>query len=275
MSREKQKNIAEHTLKMLEQGAYTNAAGECILLETAQRHAENGTRLYRPEDAQMILAQKFAQQERATIFELSEETTLDAARRLMLEENIENLVLLNFASAKNAGGGFLGGSQAQEESIARASGLYPCLLRAPDYYAANRAERSMLYTDHIIYSPLVPVFKDELGNAMDTPIFPSIITAPAANKGAMRQHQQALDTIEGVMLRRIELVLRIALMQGQDTIILGAWGCGVFQNDPQEIARYFAQVLREKLPNQFRRVIFAVYSSKKENANLRAFKQYF
>jgi len=70
---------------------------------------------------------------------------------------------LNFASAKNPGGGFLGGGSAQEESLARSSGLFPCINQMQQMYETNRAYRSCLYTDHMIYSPRVPVFRDDEG----------------------------------------------------------------------------------------------------------------
>lgn len=78
------------------------------------------------------------------------------------ERDTTDVLCLNFASAKKPGGGFLKGSQAQEESLARASGLYSCLLQAPTYYKANRSSnRRGIYEDLIIYSPEVPVFRDD------------------------------------------------------------------------------------------------------------------
>src|SRR5262249_60941792 len=105
----------------------------------------------------------------------------DAARRLYEDEGEQNAVALNFASARNPGGGFLGGAKAQEEDLARRSALYACLLTQRPYYDANRAERSLLYTDHIIYSPSVPFFRDRALDLVESPFCASIITAPAPN----------------------------------------------------------------------------------------------
>src|SRR4029077_4484905 len=96
-------------------------------------------------------------------------TTLAAARQLHEQYGPERIALLNFASARNPGGGFLSGSQAQEESLARASGLYASLSRMTDYYGANRRSKSALYTDHMVYSPLVPVFRDDDDRLLDEP----------------------------------------------------------------------------------------------------------
>ena len=91
--------------------------------------------------------------------EVTAETTQHAARRLVESESVADLVLLNFASARNAGGGFINGAKAQEEDLCRCSGLYQCLISQRGYYDANRKQESALYTDHLIYSPNVPWFR--------------------------------------------------------------------------------------------------------------------
>src|SRR5207253_5281746 len=114
--------------------------------------------------------------------EVTAETTLSAARRLATTG--ARVIALNFASAKNPGGGFLAGSQAQEESLARSSALYACLEPQREFYEHNRALRSALYSDHILFSPGVPVFRDDAGRLLDEPYLVSFITAPAVNAGA-------------------------------------------------------------------------------------------
>lgn len=262
--RESNKSIAEETLAILEKGYFMNPKGEAIDIGEVQRAAEAGTVHYTPALSDELLKLEFPDLAEPTIFEHSRETTMTAARRLVAEGHTD-LVLLNFASAKNAGGGFLGGSQAQEESIARASGLYPCLLRAPNYYAANRHEKSMFYTDNMIYSPKVPIFKDEAGENLPNYVLASMITAPAVNRGAMKiKADRPNKDIEIVMRTRIAKVLAMALAQGHTTILLGAWGCGVFQNLPADMARYFRDVIAESFARKFKKIIFAVYSPKDE-----------
>lgn len=184
---------------------------------------------------------------------------------------------LNFASAKNPGGGFLGGAQAQEESLARASGLYPTLQTQLAYYAYHRAGSSCLYSDHAIYSPGVPVFRDDGGQLLDTAWTCDFITCAAVNAGAVRQNEpQHMGQIVPVMAGRTRMVLAIALVNGCRTLVLGAWGCGVFHNDPATIASVFARVLAEAaFRNRFEHIEFAVHDPTPAGATLAAFKAQF
>jgi uncharacterized protein (TIGR02452 family) len=134
--------------------------------------------------------------------EVTDETTQAAARRLVVVESVLDLVLLNFASARNPGGGFLSGAKAQEEDLARCSGLYPCLLTQPGYYEENRANESALYTDNIIYSPNVPWFRTRSRDVPDTVFLASVITAPVPNAGVALQRDPTCGPDIEIALRR-------------------------------------------------------------------------
>ena len=123
-------------------------------------YAINETRLFAPGQLAKLAVLTPATQA-ATRIRVVNSSTLSAAQQLHAAHGPERIALLNFASARNPGGGFLSGSQAQEESLARASGLYASLSRMTDYYGANRRSKSAPYTDHLIYSPRVPVLRDE------------------------------------------------------------------------------------------------------------------
>jgi uncharacterized protein (TIGR02452 family) len=188
-------------------------------------------------------------------------TTLAATQQLHGRYGPPRVLALNFASARNPGGGFLSGSQTHEESLARASGLYAAVSRMTDYYEANRREKSALYTDHMIYSPLVPVFRDDADGLLDEPWTVSMITAPAVNAGVVRAREpQNVARIRDVIGRRIEGVLALAAHYGLDALVLGAWGCGVFANDPSEVADLFAGHLlgRGRYANALTEVVFAI-----------------
>lgn len=259
-SRAQRAAIAEETLRILSAGAYTGASGKAVAIRGEIQSSVDGSRVYRPGELAELAAIAPPSCGRPRIAAING-TTLSAARRLHDTHGPERVALLNFASARHPGGGFLSGSQAQEESLARASGLHASISRMTEYYEANRRHPSALYTDHIVYSPRVPVFRDDEDRLIDDPWCVSMITAPAANAGAVRSNEpENRSRIPEVMRRRIEYVLAVAAHHRHDALVLGAWGCGVFANEPRAVARLFAdQLLGEgRFAEAFSEIIFAV-----------------
>lgn len=254
------KKVAEETLAVIERGTYEVNGCTIDLTNDIQASVE-GSRLFTPDQLSDLAREDVEGSLFETIITVSNETTLNAASRLAKKFGDDLVLALNFASGKHPGGGFLRGSEAQEESIARASALYPTLNAHFEYYEVNRAYPTEFYTDHMIYSPAVPVFRDDSADFLNEPYNLSILTAPGVKAGEVRKHQPELvSEITGTMRRRIGYVLHIALQLGYKDLVLGAWGCGVFRNDPNEIAGHFADYL---LPGglfagQFRRIDFAV-----------------
>jgi len=109
-------------------------------------------------------------------------------------------VLLNFASATNPGGGFLNGARAQEEYLARSSCLYECI-RPNAMYPFHLADYDPLYRDFLIYSPGVPVIRDDYGTLLEVPYTIAMITCAAVN--ASRLAAERRHEIGPTMLRRI------------------------------------------------------------------------
>jgi uncharacterized protein (TIGR02452 family) len=172
-----------------------------------------------------------------------------------------NVTVLNFASAKNPGGGFLSGSRAQEECLARTSNLYLSLRKfQQDFYEKNRKENNPLYTDAMIFSRNVTFFRHEDGEFMAEPILVNVITSPAVNAGVAKQLKINDSVIEDAMQQRIRYIIHLAAIERTDYLILGAFGCGVFQNDDKKVAKMFKQVLEvEKMKYCFKEVKFAIY----------------
>lgn len=252
------KSIADDTLKLLEQGYYINRNNEKIEIAELLQYSVQNTELYTPGQLETLQSPLNATLAVATKFEVVNETTFDAARRLA-KEGDENILCLNFASAINPGGGFLKGTIAQEECLARASGLYPCLLKTPDYYSYHRSRINYLYSDHMIWSPEVPVFKDENGNTTDSVLCVSIITSAAVNARQVQQNDpESINMIEQVMQTRIDKLLALCATKKHPVLILGAWGCGVFGNNPDMIAGLFHEALTGKFSGCFKRIVFAV-----------------
>jgi uncharacterized protein (TIGR02452 family) len=200
------------------------------------------------------------------------ETTLAAARRLIVDHRT---IALNVASARNPGGGFLSGSEAQEESLARSSSLFACL-DGRSMYPFHRRHDDTLYTDYVIYSPSVVVFRNNDGKLLETPFTCSFLTAPAPNAGAVLQRDPTRgDELSRGLQSRINKVLSVAAAQGYDAIILGAWGCGVFKNDPRDVAAQFQAALTGDFDGVFRLIYFAVLDRSSGGVVIAPFEQAF
>jgi uncharacterized protein (TIGR02452 family) len=272
MNRDYRQQLARETLAALETGHYPGPTGRVDFVE-AQRAAQAGSYLYRPADAADLLRELTWPAGPLAEVRVQNATTLEAAAQLAAE--FERVGVLNFASARNPGGGFLGGSQAQEESLARSSGLYPCLTQFAEMYAHNSLPTSTaLYSDHLIYSPGVPMLRADDGQWLPRPLLLDIITAPAVNAGALtRNAPHLLPQLVPTMRQRLRLVLAAAARHGVEALVLGAWGCGVFANDPAQVARLFAEALAEPtIRGRFRCIAFAIFDPKPPHAVLRTFE---
>jgi uncharacterized protein (TIGR02452 family) len=241
--------VAEETIAILERGTYSVPGSGQVRLAGDIDQAVAGTRLYLPGD-ELPLAGPAAGSPRV---EVTRETTLAAARRLGA-----HVACLVFASAKNPGGGFRNGAQAQEESLARASALYVCQLAVPGFYEFHRRQKDLRYSDRVIYSPAVPVFRNDDGELLARPYPVTFLTAAAPNLGAITASQPgAAGGVPAALLARAERVLQVAAAHQHRRLVLGAWGCGVFGNDPAVAAAAFARLLQP--PSGFDHVVFAVH----------------
>ncbi len=270
MDRHRRASIARETVTILERGEYVAARGQTVCIAEAVAHAAARTVLHAPH----VELPRTVPPSRATSITVANETTLAAAERLSRGGAL--VAALNFASAKNPGGGFLSGAEAQEESLARASGLFSCLSGAgAPFYAFHRAQGDAFYSDLVIYSPDVPVFRDDDGALIAAPWTCSIITAAAPNRGALvQQGSPRLHELEGVMRSRIDRVLAVAAFHGHPVLVLGAFGCGAFHNDPVMVARLFSDALAGPYATAFEHVHFAVYD-RRAGDNFRVFARAF
>jgi uncharacterized protein (TIGR02452 family) len=265
--------IAKETMSILESGKYLNRQRKIVTLSASIREAIKGAVLYSPDETDRLLNSFTPLNKYDTIIEVTSESSLAAAKRL--SENDGKVCVLNFASAKNPGGGFLTGSRAQEESLARSSGLYPTIAQMKEMYEHNLRIRTGLYSDYMIFSPNVPVFRDDDGDLLDEPYFVSFITTPAVNAGLVREREpHKAHLINEVMKRRIEKILVVAFVNQQNTLILGAFGCGVFKNRPEDVATIFRDTLTsDRFKGVFKKIIFAVYDPTPQKLNYNIFRR--
>jgi uncharacterized protein (TIGR02452 family) len=177
----------------------------------------------------------------------------------------KRIAALNFASYKNAGGMFIKGSRAQEECLCHESFLYNVLKENESYYEANRKNKNRaLYHNRALYSPDV-IFERE-GRLC----YCDVITCAAPNKRAAQKYCNVSDEENSRVLEsRIDFILDIAKMHKVDILVLGAFGCGVFGQSGEEVAKIFHKLLLREEYGCFESVVFAVPASK--NGNFQSF----
>jgi uncharacterized protein (TIGR02452 family) len=249
--RDRRAAIAKETLDASVRGEYLAPSGGRVLLGTTVSAAVAATREVRPEESLALLPAA----ELETAIEVVNEDALAAARRLGAPAT--SVAVLVHASARNPGGGFLTGAQAQEEALARASALYSCL-DGRAMYAHHRAHRDVRYTSWVIHCPQVPVIREPGERLLDEPWLCSFLVSPAVNASAARQHGLTDLAIREAMEDRVDRLLAVAGALGYRRLVLGAWGCGVFGNHSAEVAAMFREALAGPHRGRFERVCFAI-----------------
>lgn len=264
--------VGAETLQILEDFKYQSSLGQKISIKSPLKKAIKNTILYSPGDL-LNLNKPTNSQNTFPVIEITNETTSAAGKRLI--ENNKDVVVLNFASAKTPGGGFLNGARAQEEDLTRKSGLFACLKSQPKYYLANKKCNSCLYTDYLIYSPNVPFFRDENLSLLDEPYLLSVITSPAPNVGAQLQREANIDKkIQTVVESRSRDILFAAKQHHHRNLVLGAWGCGIFRNDPKLVAQAFLKNLKHVwFSGSFDHIVFAIYEFSTEKILTKVFQE--
>lgn len=268
------KEIAQQTLEIQQQGWYETDSGR-VDIEEQQKRSEEGSFLLTPEQA-LALVEMAGTPPAGPLAacRVANQSTVDAI--LEMAEGGTCPAALNFASAKNPGGGFLNGAMAQEEALAASSGLYRTLLRHPAYYEYNRAHRTMMYSHHAIYSPAVPFFRDGRFELLGQPVTASILTLPAVNMGQVILKGEDVAAAKVVMKERMRAALAIFAAQGDTHLVLGAYGCGVFRNAPLDVATWWRELLEDEGWGRcFDEIAFAVLDRSKSGYNHRIFAETF
>lgn len=275
MNRDNRLKIAQETVSIIENASYQKNGTSISIAEELKNTVER-TKTYSPEEIEQLTSSILAKVEntKRSAIQVWNCSSIEALQKI---GNTSKIAILNFASAKNPGGGFLGGASAQEESLARSSSLYASLTKEDTMYQFNKSRRTFLYSDYLIYSPDTLFWFDDDGKTIDPMLVADVITSPAPNKGAMLQHnrQDEIAQIPVVFKNRIKQVLSVAVHNKIQTLILGAWGCGVFRNDTKDVAQYFQEVIEQHFNGTFDEIIFAIHDSSDKKTTLNAFKDVF
>ncbi|KAB8069345.1 hypothetical protein BDV29DRAFT_182911 [Aspergillus leporis] len=198
--------------------------------------------------------------------------------------------IVNFANRHNPGGGWMNGAVAQEEAICYRSSLGLSLTASHYPLATNEALytpdvlilRRDMASGHSLLVPEIPVDKLPVVSALTV----AALFHPKVRTFDMRKFSHELglqrrdkhvfhhDKDRNITKAKMRLVLRIAAEHGHDQLVLGALGCGVFANPPEDVAHCWLEVLREDefWGNWWREVVFAVYDPT-NNGNYEIFNQ--
>lgn len=258
---------------------------ENTLIQAIEQSVQ-GTKVYK-EGEEIKLPTKTAGTE--TKITVTPYRTLQAAGVLHKENPEKKIAVHNFASGTNPGGGVTKGSSAQEECLCRCSTLHP-VLKIPmlwkQYYKFHRERHDTRYTDTCIYTPEVYVIKTDT----ETPVRMErkewyqvdVLTCAAPN---LRLYSQQNNGEKGIQTpkvsdkellelhkKRARHMLSVAAANGAEILVLGAFGCGAFQNKPEIVARAYREIL-EEFQGRFQQIEFAVYCTKKDTRNYEVFRR--
>lgn len=227
-------------------------------LKYRTKRAVKSNRVYR----EGFVAKAKHRNENATV-EVCSGTTFEISKRYA---HLGRTAVLNFANPENPGGGVQFGAIAQEECLCRSSNLFACISNPNvfnEYYEYHRNLNNRFYTDRLIYTKNVTVFKD------DSPIpqmLPEkewfdldVITCAAPYLGESKYTNSTV--LRHLFRSRITNILESALDNRVDTIILGAFGCGAFKNPAQLVAEEFRTVIENgQYYKKFKNIVFAIKS---------------
>lgn len=261
--------IASDTLKILENGYYINPENKKrVYIDVLLDNSVKNSSIYYEDDLNEVLNKVTECKDKTlhdTKIQVMKGSTLEITEQLHKQGNL-NIAVLNFASAKKPGGGFENGAQAQEESLARSSGLILTLEEFSSFYNHNSKDKTCLYLSNMIYSHKVPFFRRDDGSMLLQPYEADVITMPAVNAGVAKNRipkKNAIETINNIMYSRIQYIIAISIHKKIDTLVLGAWGCGVFNNDPYNVANLFKRVIQDPIfENRIKNIVFAILDDK-------------
>lgn len=238
------------------------------------------------------MAKTYASEFTVDVPELSTPTETDCVNadcadvaKSLLDEGL-NPVILNLASRTSPCGGYHKGTSAQEECLSQMSTLSQSLYAfgSPKYKHIREAGVPLVpgvYPMDInfggVYSPSVTFFRhnaDAYYALREEPFDCAIVTVSSLSnreKNSFTNDERIYFddagalTEEGLAIEanKIRTIFRIALENGHDSIVLGAFGCGVFRLHSDEVANLFYDVLREaEFKNRFKKLVFAIYEGK-------------
>lgn len=241
-------------------------------LQAAISHSLEGNKLYLEGDTPSRPSNRFDR----TPIEINRQRSFEAARNALVDEPSARIGVLNFASASSPGGGVKSGAGAQEECLCRCSTLYPALttdINRKNFYERHRRLDDPIHNDDCIYTPDVLVIKSDVlypeRLAPEDWIKVDVLTCAAPK---LRHVSLDDDRLQAIHERRGRHIMTIAAHHEIDVLILGAFGCGAFMNDPNVVSRAYKKILPD-FDGAFQKIIFAVFCPPGDDNNFVAFNK--
>lgn len=263
MDRQERINVFLDTVKSVFQGHYTNPQGKKVIIPKEDANGltiENST-LYNKEIKVNAIPPKYDE----TIIEVVNDDSFYAAKKLIDDGYIP--AVLNMASAMKPGGGVTNGSAAQEEDLCRRSNLFEALFRYSDEKARDFGltpddkQYPMDWNYGCVYTPAVAVIKngrDKNYSYLDKPFMVDVISV-AAIKNPDIENGKLTEPVKKILKNKIRTILNAGIFWENDSLVLGAFGCGAFRTPPDLMTELFKEVLSEQTyKHRFEKIVFAI-----------------
>lgn len=264
MEREDLIKVFAETVDCVNKGYYINKKGEKVVIPSEHEgiSIDNAT-FYDSDIKKKINFDKLKRYK--TEITVVNQDCLKSAKELY--DDGYSPAVVNFASFKVPGGGVRKGSRAQEENLCRRTNLFESIFRfidtlAKEYGLPLDKKRYPLPVNHgAIYSPSISVFResdDKNYEFMDELFNVDVITIAALKNPPLEKgHMNAWA--KSITKEKIRTMLNLAIYWENDSIVLGAFGCGAFANPPEDVAKLFKEVLSEpEYCDKFEKIVFAV-----------------
>lgn len=259
---------AKSCLDACVKGFYINGEGKEINLNAMLNNCLALTKAYAP-DYQFADVIPVGPEE--CKLEIRNETVVDAIYRLVVTEGRKNVCALNAANAFYPGGGFRTEARANEETLCRSSALYYSLIQKPEYYDYNTMKNSKAASNYIIYSQDCPVWKTGNYKVLNEPFLVSFVSSSPVDRWGSTDTDN--DKFNEMNDERIRSVLLCAIENGVKNLVLCAYGCGAYRNDPKIIAGTFKKYLIDQnLKSHFEYITFSITGLSR---NIEAFQNAF
>lgn len=277
MDRTDLRYISRRNLDIFAEGQYKKDDTKIRLPEMTTQYLDENVLLTVPSTP-TTLDSTLPQNTQETKFIVTRLDSFESAKKLRDEPaNAKSFVaVLNFASAKKPGGGFLNGAMAQEEALCYRSNLYVSLTsEEADQFYSYPSKPPVTYTHRMIYTANVLVFRDpdyEL-YAKDQVFCVDVITCAAVNRKICNGPDKDV-LADKIMMERAWRIVALAAAQKVDHLVLGAWGCGVFGNSVDFVTRAFMDAITRDFRHSFKSVSFASPSAKNYQVMFKVVSEY-